>query len=105
VALSHMTPKITEPVTSVSTPESFTRSDCQRCAVASLVPFVIDLTVHESTRLAAVLSSLGPHWDPVEIYNGEAEAHRMLYAHLDPDQQATYDALIAAGALPDTPER
>jgi hypothetical protein len=28
----------------------------------------------------------------------------MLYAHLDPEQQATYDALIAAGALPDTHE-
>jgi hypothetical protein len=28
----------------------------------------------------------------------------MLYADLDSDQQATYDALVAAGALPDTPE-
>jgi len=72
--------------------------------MANLVPFDIDLTAHEGTRLAAVLDALGPHWDPVEIYNGEAEAHRMLYAHLDPDQQATYDVLIAAGAIPDTPE-
>lgn len=70
----------------------------------SLVPFIIDLTTHESTRLAAVLDSLGPHWDPAEIYTGEAEAHRMLYSHLDPDQQAAYDVLIAAGTLPDTPE-
>jgi hypothetical protein len=72
--------------------------------VASLVPFNIDLTVHEATRLAAVLDAVGWHWDPTEIYTGEAEAHRMLYAHLDPDQQAAYDLLIAAGVLPDTPE-
>jgi hypothetical protein len=73
--------------------------------VASLVPFTIDLTIHEGTRLAAVLDSLGSHWDPAEIYAGEAEAHRMLYSNLDPDQQATYDVLIAAGALGVHPER
>jgi Family of unknown function (DUF6400) len=73
--------------------------------VGSLVPFSIDLTMHEGARLAAVLDSLGPNWDPAEIYTGEAEAHRMLYAHLDPNQQAAYDVLIAAGVLPDTPER
>jgi hypothetical protein len=28
----------------------------------------------------------------------------MLYAHLDSDQQAVYDLLIADGVLPDTPE-
>jgi hypothetical protein len=70
--------------------------------MATLVPFTLDLTAHEGTRLAAVLDALGPLWDPAEIYSGEAEAQRMLYAHLDPEQQATYDALIAAGALPDT---
>jgi hypothetical protein len=73
--------------------------------VDTLVPFIIDLTTHEGTRLAAVLDSLGPHWDPAEIYAGETEAHRLLYSNLDPDQQAAYDVLIAAGALPDTPER
>ena len=72
--------------------------------MANLVPFNIDLTVHEATRLAAVLDALSSHWDPIEIYTGEAEAHRMLYAHLDSDQQAAYDLLIADGVLPDTPE-
>lgn len=70
-----------------------------------LVPFNIDLTAHEGTRLAAVLDALGPHWDPIEIYAGEAEARRMLYANLDPDQQTVYDVLIADGVLPDIPER
>ncbi len=73
--------------------------------MTSLVPFNIDLTAHEGTRLAAVLDALGPHWDPTEIYAGEAEARRMLYAHLDPDQQTAYDVLIADGVLPDIPER
>jgi hypothetical protein len=72
--------------------------------VASLVPFTLDLTAHEGTRLAAVLDALGPHWNPTDIYLGEAHAHRMLYAHLDADQQATHDLLLAAGAVPDTPE-
>ncbi len=72
--------------------------------MASLVPFNIDLTAHEGTRLAAVLDALGPHWDPHQIYTGETEAQRMLYAHLDPDQQATYDVLIANGVLPNTHE-
>jgi hypothetical protein len=94
-----------QPVASVSTPEFFTRAGCRRSAVSNLVPFTIDLTIHEGTRLAAVLNSLGPHWDPAEIYAGEAEAHRMLYSHLDPRQQAAYDVLIADGVLPDTPER
>ena len=73
--------------------------------MASLVPFNIDLTAHEGTRLAAVLDALGPHWDPAEVYAGEAEARRMLYAHLDLDQQAAYELLVADGVLPDIPER
>lgn len=71
--------------------------------MAGLVPFDVDLTAHEGARLAAVLDALGPHWDPIQIYTGEAEAHRMLYADLDPDQQAAYDSLIADGVLPETP--
>ncbi|MGH3910872.1 MAG: DUF6400 family protein, partial [Pseudonocardiaceae bacterium] len=31
--------------------------------MANLVPFDIDLTAHEGTRLAAVLDAIGPHWD------------------------------------------
>ncbi len=72
--------------------------------MSSLIPFAIDLTAHEGTRLAAVLDALGPHWDPIQTYTDEAAAHRMLYAHLDPDQQAVYDLLIADGVLPDTSE-
>jgi hypothetical protein len=72
--------------------------------MATLVPFTLDLTAHEGTRLAAVLDAVGPLWDPAEIYTGEAQAHRMLYAHLDPEQRATYDALIAAGVLPHSRE-
>jgi hypothetical protein len=74
----------------------------RRCAVASLVSFEIDLTMHEGLRLTAVLNALGPQWDPMEVYSGEAEAHRMLYADLDADQQAAYELFMAAGALPDT---
>ena len=72
--------------------------------MASLVPFTIDLTAHEGTRLAAVLDALGGHWNPVDVYTGEAQAHHQLYADLDADQQATYDLLLAAGALPELPE-
>lgn len=71
--------------------------------MTSPVPFTIDLTAHEGARLAAVLEALGSHWDPTEIYTGEAEAHRMLYTRLDPDQQAAYDVLSAAGVLPSIP--
>jgi hypothetical protein len=72
--------------------------------VAGLVPFTIDLTAHEGTRLAAVLEGLGPEWDPTAILSGETRARRRLYADLDPHQQATYDVLVAAGVLPDIPE-
>jgi hypothetical protein len=71
--------------------------------VAGLVPFTIDLTLHEGVRLAAVLDALDPDWDPTAILTGETQAGQKLYADLDPDQQATYDVLVAAGVLPDTP--
>lgn len=73
--------------------------------MAGLVLFTIDLVAHEGVRLAAVLDALGSDWDPTEIFAGEAEAHRLLYADLDSNQQATYDVLVATGVLPDTPER
>ena len=72
--------------------------------MASFAAFNIDLTAHEGTRLAAVLDALGPHWDPIQIFTDEAQAHRMLYTRLDPDQQAVYDLLVADGVLPKTPE-
>ncbi len=69
----------------------------------NLVPFTVDLTAHEGTRLAAVLDAVGPDWDPTEIYTAEAEAHRLLYSHLDADQQTSYDILVAGRVLPDNP--
>ena len=72
--------------------------------MTSLVPFIIDFTAHEGTRLAAVLDAIGPHWDPIQVYNDEQAAQRMLYANLDADQQAAYDLLVAAGVLPDIRE-
>jgi hypothetical protein len=71
--------------------------------MANLVPFDVDLTAHEGTRLAAVLEAVGSDWDPAEIYVGETEAHRMLYSGLDPDQQSSYDLLVASGVLPAVP--
>ena len=62
--------------------------------MADIAPFNIDLTAHEGTCLTAVLDAFGPHWDPIQIYTDEVEAHRVLYTHLDPDQQAAYDLLI-----------
>jgi len=72
--------------------------------VANLVPFHIDLTAHEGTRLAAVLAALGPRWDPARVFADEAQARRMLYTDFDSDQQAAYDLLIAGGVLPGIPE-
>lgn len=72
--------------------------------MANLIPFNIDLTAHEGTRLAAVLEALGPRWDPTQVFADEAEAHRILYTDFDADQQAAYDLLIADGVLPKTPE-
>jgi hypothetical protein len=71
--------------------------------MANLVSFDVDLTAHEGVRLAAVLEAIGPHWDPVETYTGETEAHRMLYSELDAEQQSSYDMLVAEGVLPDLP--
>jgi Family of unknown function (DUF6400) len=68
--------------------------------MANLASFNIDFTAHEGTRLAAVLAAMGTNWDPNQIYTDETEAQRMLYAHLDPDQQATFDVLVAKGVLP-----
>lgn len=71
--------------------------------MSNLVSFNVDLTAHEGVRLAAVLDALGAHWDPTEVYTAEAEAHRILYSHLDADQQASYDMLVADGVLSGAP--
>ncbi|MEU8781206.1 DUF6400 family protein [Streptomyces sp. NPDC048637] len=62
--------------------------------------FEIDLTAHEARRRTEVLAALGDTWDPIEVMEGEADAYRLLYSGLDAEQQATYDALVAAGVLP-----
>ncbi|MFE1175409.1 DUF6400 family protein [Streptomyces sp. NPDC058773] len=62
--------------------------------------FEVDLTAHETRRRAEVLAALGDTWDPIAAMEGEAEAYRLLYSGLDAEQQATYDALVAAGVLP-----
>jgi hypothetical protein len=72
--------------------------------MTSLVSFTLDLTAHEDARLTAVLDALRPHCNPPTIYTGEAPTHHLLYAHPDPDQQTTYEMLLAAGALPKIPE-
>lgn len=69
--------------------------------MSDLVSFDVDLAAHEGTRLAAVLAAVDVHWDPIATYADEARAHRMLYSHLDADQQATYQELVAHGVLPD----
>lgn len=73
--------------------------------MANLVSFNLDFTAHEGARLAAVLDAMGTNWDPNQIYTDETEAQRMLYAHLDPDQQATFDLLVEKGVLPKTMRR
>ncbi|MFF3541345.1 DUF6400 family protein [Streptomyces platensis] len=62
--------------------------------------FEFDLTAHETQRRTEVLAALGDTWDPIAVMEGEADAYRLLYSGLDVEQQATYDALVAAGVLP-----
>jgi hypothetical protein len=61
------------------------------------VPFEIDLTAHELTRVAAVLSACD--FDLVEIDRSESEATRMLYSDLDDKQLAVLQQLVDAGVL------
>ncbi len=63
-----------------------------------LLPFVLDLAAHEGTRVAAVLAAT-PDWEPATMLAAEAEAHRMLYSGLSPEQQAVYDMLLDQGVL------
>ncbi|MDP9862457.1 MULTISPECIES: DUF6400 family protein [Streptosporangium] len=62
--------------------------------------FEIDLTFEETRRRAAVMTALGPDWDPPAMMRGEELAHDLLYSGLDERQQETYDMLVAAGVLP-----
>lgn len=63
--------------------------------------FAYDLTLDEVRRRSAVLEAIGPDWDPVRALAEEEQAYAMLYSNLDPEQQRHYDALVAAGVLPD----
>lgn len=65
--------------------------------MTDLVPFEIDLTAHELTRVAAVLSACD--FDLVEIHRSEREATRMLYSDLSVEQSAVYYQLVEAGIL------
>lgn len=65
--------------------------------MADLIPFEIDLTAHEFTRLSAVLSACD--FDLVEIHRSECEATRMLYSDLSVEQLAIHQQLVEAGIL------
>lgn len=65
---------------------------------SAAVPFSIDLTMHEISRLSAVLKAI-PDWDPAIALAEENEAYAMLYSSLDAGQLATYDMLCAEGVL------
>ncbi|MFF5209042.1 DUF6400 family protein [Streptosporangium sp. NPDC000396] len=62
--------------------------------------FEIDLTLEETRRRAAVVTALGPDWDPLAVMRGEEEAYDLLYSGLDERQQEIYDMLVAAEVLP-----
>lgn len=62
--------------------------------------FTVDLTSHETARLAAVLDAMGDTYDPDVVLENERSAHLMLYGGLDKDQQRVYDELVTAGILP-----
>jgi hypothetical protein len=64
---------------------------------AVLHEFRVDLGDQE--RLALVLEASAGLYDPIELLEGEREAHRRLYSNLDAEQQAVYDELRAAGVL------
>jgi hypothetical protein len=65
------------------------------------VEFAYDLTLDEVRRRGAVLEAMGPGWDPIRALADEEQAYAMLYSNLDAQQQRYYDALVAAGILPD----
>lgn len=62
-----------------------------------MIAFEIDLTAHELTRVAAVLSACD--FDLVEIHRSEREATRMLYSDLSVEQLAIHQQLVEAGVL------
>jgi len=62
--------------------------------------FAYDLTLDEARRRSAVVTATGDDWDPGAALAQEERAYDMLYAHLDDEQQRIYDALVAAGVLP-----
>jgi hypothetical protein len=64
----------------------------------SYTSWAFDLAGHEQRRLAAVLAA-SPDFDPVAALASEAEAHRVLYAGLDAEQQAMYRLLTDIGVL------
>ena len=67
--------------------------------MSELTPFTLDLDAHERTRLALVLEAIGDTYDPATVLADELGAHDLLYSDLDPQQQAVYEQLTAAGVL------
>ena len=61
---------------------------------------VLDLTLDEARRRAAVLEAIGDDWDPVAVLAEEERAYDLLYSGLDAEQQRIYDELVDAGVLP-----
>lgn len=57
---------------------------------------VMDLSVHEQRRLAAVLEATPDH-DPGAVLADESAAWRLLYSGLDAAQRATLRLLREAG--------
>lgn len=60
------------------------------------VVHVMDLSVHEQRRVAAVLAA-SPDHDPGAVLAAETEARRMLFSGLDAGQRATLRLLREAG--------
>lgn len=62
--------------------------------------FEMDLVREEVRRRAEVISALGDTWDPLEAFEGERDAYRLLYSGLDEEQTALHRRLVAEGVLP-----
>lgn len=65
----------------------------------NLTPVAFDLSGHETTRVAAVLAACSDDLDLLTMYYDEADARRLLYSSLSPEQRAIHQQLTDAGIL------
>jgi hypothetical protein len=65
-----------------------------------MADFQLDLTGHEMARRHAIIEA-SEDWNLVAAFTAEADAQTLLYSGLGAEQQATFDALVAAGVLPE----